>query len=187
MERAGTIGANTDVDFFSFTVPAEGVYRIAANAAAVAPNLNAVLELRNAAGQLIAVANPQNTQNAQIVKSLTPGTYYVSVQSTGVYGWIGRYTVAIDNGPPAGLSVLTTVRTLTTGEDGRQASFQVQLQTPPTAAVTVTVTSDSTAQGTVATPSLTFTPDNWNMPQTVTVTGVDDAVDEADAGYKYPA
>ena len=47
---AGIIGSNTDVDVFSFTVAADGTYRIAANAAAVAPNLNAVLELRNAAG-----------------------------------------------------------------------------------------------------------------------------------------
>ena len=61
---AGTIGANTDVDFFSFTVPAEGVYRIAANAATVAPNLDVVLELRNAAGQLITVASPQDSQSA---------------------------------------------------------------------------------------------------------------------------
>jgi len=181
---AGIIGANTDVDVFSFTVPAEGAYRIAANAAAVAPNLDAVLELRNAAGQLIAVANPQDTQSAQIVKSLTPGKYYLSVQSTGVYGWIGQYTVAIDNAPPAGISVLTTSRTLTTGEDGRQASFQVQLTTRPAAAVTIAVTSSSTAEGTVAAPSLTFTPDNWNLPQTVTVIGVDDAIVEADAGYK---
>ena len=80
--------------------------------------------------------------------------------------------------------MLSTSRTLTTGEDGRQASFQVQLRTRPAAVVNVAVISSSTAQGTVATPSLTFTPDNWNVPQTVTVTGVDDAVDEADAGYK---
>ena len=32
-------------------------------------------------------------------------------------------------------------------------------------------------------PSLTFTPANWNTPQTVTVTGVDDAVDDGDVAY----
>ena len=32
-------------------------------------------------------------------------------------------------------------------------------------------------------PSLTFTPANWNTPQTVTVTGVDDAIDDGDVAY----
>ena len=31
--------------------------------------------------------------------------------------------------------------------------------------------------------SLTFTPANWNTPQTVTVTGVDDAVDDGNIAY----
>ena len=32
--------------------------------------------------------------------------------------------------------------------------------------------------------SLTFTPANWNVAQTVTVTGVDDAVDDGDVTYR---
>src|SRR5207248_8941259 len=35
----------------------------------------------------------------------------------------------------------------------------------------------------VAPASLTFTPQNWNVPQTVTVTGVDDFIDEGDVPY----
>src|SRR5207237_501430 len=38
-------------------------------------------------------------------------------------------------------------------------------------------------EGTVAPASLTFTAGNWNVAQTVTVTGVDDAVDDGDIAY----
>jgi hypothetical protein len=72
---------------------------------------------------------------------------------------------------------------MVTGEDGRQASFAVELQTQPAADVTVAVSSSDTTEGTVSPPSLTFTPANWNVSQTVTVTGVDDAVTDGDIAY----
>jgi hypothetical protein len=52
----------------------------------------------------------------------------------------------------------------------------VRLTTQPTANVTVAITPES--QVTVSLPALTFTPANWNIAQTVTVTAVDDAVVE---------
>ena len=52
----------------------------------------------------------------------------------------------------------------------------MRLNTQPTANVTVTITRGS--QVNVSLLALTFTPDNWNVAQTVTVTAVDDAVVE---------
>jgi Ca2+-binding RTX toxin-like protein len=52
----------------------------------------------------------------------------------------------------------------------------VRLNAQPTANVTVTITPES--QVTVSLRALTFTPANWNVPQTVRVTAVDDAVVE---------
>jgi Ca2+-binding RTX toxin-like protein len=52
----------------------------------------------------------------------------------------------------------------------------VRLNTQPTANVTVAITPES--QVTVSLRTLTFTPANWNVAQTVTVTAVDDAVVE---------
>jgi Ca2+-binding RTX toxin-like protein len=54
--------------------------------------------------------------------------------------------------------------------------YKVRLNTQPTANVTVAITPES--QVTVSLGVLTFTPANWNVPQTVTVTAVDDAVVE---------
>jgi hypothetical protein len=57
-------------------------------------------------------------------------------------------------------------------ESGATDGYQVELATQPTDAVTVTATTDG--QTTVAPAALIFTPLNWNRPQRVTVTAVDD-------------
>ncbi len=72
---------------------------------------------------------------------------------------------------------------LNTTEAGGTATFEVSLNTQPTADVTLNLASDNPAEGTANIPSLTFTAANWNTPQTVTVTGVDDAVNDGDIPY----
>ena len=57
------------------------------------------------------------------------------------------------------------------------------LNTQPTADVTIGLSSSDTTEGTVLPASLTFTTANWNVAQTVTVTGVDDALDDGDVAY----
>jgi hypothetical protein len=179
---AGRIGTNADVDYFSFTVPAADTYRITAGGPGSAANLDAVIELRNAAGQLLETANPTTTLTATIVRSLTPGTYTVAVKSTGVYGWIGTYTLGID-APPAGIRVTPSSPTMTTHEDGRTTSFTVVLETAPLGDVVIPVNSSNPGEATTSTGSLVFTPANWNVPQTVTVTGVADGVVDGDVAY----
>ena len=69
-------------------------------------------------------------------------------------------------------------------EAGGSATFTVKLGLkPPTADVTVAVSSGVTAEGTVSPSSLTFTTTNWNATQTVTVTGKDDDVDDGNPSY----
>ncbi|WP_417748223.1 Calx-beta domain-containing protein [Rosistilla oblonga] len=72
---------------------------------------------------------------------------------------------------------------LSTSEDGGVAIFTVQLDSQPTADVTIALASDNTAEGTVAPQTLTFTTLNWNVPQTVTATGVDDTEKDGDVDY----
>ena len=82
----------------------------------------------------------------------------------------------------AGITV-TPTSGLTTTEAGGTATFTVVLTSQPTADVTIALSSSDTTEGTVSPASLTFTTANWNVPQTVTVTGVDDAVDDGDVAY----
>ncbi len=70
-----------------------------------------------------------------------------------------------------------------TSEAGGTATFTVSLQSQPTADVTIGISSDDTSEGTVTPVSLTFTAANWNVPQTVTVTGQDDFIDDGNVSY----
>ncbi|WP_422083634.1 gliding motility-associated C-terminal domain-containing protein [Ulvibacterium sp.] len=65
---------------------------------------------------------------------------------------------------------------LTIDENGGTGTFTVVLGTEPTSDVVLDVTSDDTAEATVDKAQLTFTATDWDTPQTVTVTGVDDNV-----------
>jgi subtilisin family serine protease len=87
-----------------------------------------------------------------------------------------------DNETP-GITVNPTAG-LTTGESGTKANFTVVLNTQPIANVTIGLNSDNVAEGTVSTNSLTFTPANWNTPQPVTVTGIEDSIADGDIDYK---
>ena len=63
-------------------------------------------------------------------------------------------------------------------EAGGQATFPVRLRAAPSNFVTVAVTSRDTGEGSVSPSVLTFQTTDWHTPQTVTVTGVDDNVDD---------
>ncbi|MGV2337578.1 MAG UNVERIFIED_CONTAM: hypothetical protein LVR18_27030 [Planctomycetaceae bacterium] len=54
----------------------------------------------------------------------------------------------------------------------------MKLNSEPLANVTIAVSSSDTTEGSVSTSLLTFTPANWSVAQTVTATGVNDAIDD---------
>jgi len=86
----------------------------------------------------------------------------------------------IDNDP--GITV-TPINGLFTTEGGGTATFNVHLNTQPSATVTISISSSNPNEGTVSTPQLLFDSNNWNQDQTVTVTGVDDFVQDGDVPY----
>ena len=84
----------------------------------------------------------------------------------------------------AGFTVSPTVITTTEASGAsHSATFDVRLNTQPTANVTIGLSSSNTGEGTVSPSSLTFTPSNWSTSQTSTVTGVDDFVDDGNVAY----
>ncbi len=70
-----------------------------------------------------------------------------------------------------------------TTEAATTATFTVVLTSEPSATVTIGVSSSDTTEGTISTSLLTFTSSNWATPQTVTVTGVNDFLDDGDVAY----
>ena len=73
---------------------------------------------------------------------------------------------------------------LMTSEAGGEDTFQVVLNSQPAAEVTISLSSSDTSEGLlVNSNNLVFTPDNWNISQTVTVEGVDDGGFDGDVVY----
>ncbi|MBA3542622.1 MAG: calcium-binding protein, partial [Deltaproteobacteria bacterium] len=73
---------------------------------------------------------------------------------------------------------------LTTTESGGQATFTVALGSAPESDVTVALASSNTAEGVISPATLTFTKDNFNAPQVITITGVDDQLADGPQAYQ---
>ena len=81
-------------------------------------------------------------------------------------------TVADVDRPDGGLALSRTDLMIDEGESG---AYTVALASEPASDVTVAVGQRPPGRATVSPASLTFTADNWNMPQTVTITSTEDA------------
>lgn len=79
--------------------------------------------------------------------------------------------------------VVAGAEELVTSEDGTTAKFTVRLGVAPTANVDVPLASADAGEGTASPASLRFTPANWNVAQTVTITGADDAIKDGTQHY----
>lgn len=76
---------------------------------------------------------------------------------------------------------------LITSEAGLTATFSFHLPSAPTANVVVNIGTDNPKEGTISAGgskgAFTFTPQNWNSPQSVTVKGVPDGVPDGNTEY----
>ena len=83
-----------------------------------------------------------------------------------------------------GITVTETSLTTTEASDGSpDDSFQVWLNSQPTANVTVSFAANDTTEGSVSPTSLTFTASNYASAQTVEAVGVNDSVDDGNISY----
>lgn len=89
---------------------------------------------------------------------------------------VASVTVNVTDNDVAGVTVTQSGGNTNVAEGGATDSFTVVLTSQPSANVTVALATGT--QVTLSSLSLTFTPANWNVAQTVTVTAVDDAVVE---------
>ncbi|WP_455209735.1 multicopper oxidase domain-containing protein [Kaarinaea lacus] len=87
-----------------------------------------------------------------------------------------------DSTPPAGISI-TPASGLQTSEDLTTDTFTLVLDSQPTSTVTITVSSSDSSEATASPGTLNFTTANWSTAQTVTVTGVDDALVDGSVSY----
>jgi hypothetical protein len=79
--------------------------------------------------------------------------------------------------------IIQPTANLVTSEDGLSDTFSISLSSQPLSPVKVSFSSSNTNEGLVSPSEVTLNKGNWNKPQTVTVTGVDDAVIDGPVEY----
>ena len=106
----------------------------------------------------------------------------VDASSDDTFDAVANQTVSVttvDN-DTAGFTVVQSGGSTSVTEAGGADTFTVVLTAQPTSDVVISVVSGDLSEATVGPATLTFTSSNWNAAQTVTVTGVDDALDDGD-------
>lgn len=131
----------------------------------------------------IITINPINDGTAELLENviltLTIGTQYV-------VGPNANATVNIvDSSVPgtAGFAISGENGSTVTSETGTTDSFELTLNTAPLNNVVLNVSSNDTGEGTVDLASITFSSTNWNVPQSITVTGQDDVLVDGPQNY----
>jgi hypothetical protein len=131
----------------------------------------------NAAGSTIGVqataTGPTFTQFAFENANIAPGTKLTATLAPALCA-AGSGSCGAT---PAGVTIAQSGGTTNVTEGGATDGYTVVLNAAPSADVTITLSPDAQV-ATTPTPSLVFTTANWNTPQPVTVTAVNDAVAE---------
>ena len=115
----------------------------------------------------------------------TTPSYIITVRASDNLGGTQNIetTILILNEDDAGRIIIDPTEALITTEAGDTARFSVMLNRQPKAAVTIAAISSNTSEGTVAPATLTFTATNWHIPQTITVTGIPDNLNDGNQPY----
>ena len=110
--------------------------------------------------------------------------YDLEVRVTDIVGLTATQTIAVtvtDVSDTFGVDLRAT-EVLTT-EDGGSSIVSVALFTQPTAAVTLNFSSSDSTEGIPSLNQMVFTTDNWNIDQTLNMTGQDDQDIDGDVAY----
>jgi serine/threonine protein kinase len=137
--------------------------------------------------QLTWLANEQNairtiqlTINEDSIDEGTGELFQVNLSNNSANSTIldGTATVIIEDNDTAGITVSRS--TLTVAEPTGTGTFRITLASEPAADVVIPVTTSSTSGRTECsvTPSVTLNASNWNSGATVTVTAVNDDIDD---------
>ncbi len=109
---------------------------------------------------------------------------FVSSETTGYMNIDPVDPVGINQDDDDSLVKVTPTSPSVTGEDGANAQYAVELTAQPLNNITVSIQSLDSGEGLPQQSSLTFTPSDWNQPQTLTVQGVDDVLVDGAQDYR---
>ncbi|NVK42832.1 MAG: cadherin repeat domain-containing protein, partial [Oceanospirillaceae bacterium] len=141
-----------------------------------AGNDDGVFAINSSTGE-ITVSNNTNldydvTTSYSLTVTVTDGTNTSSGQ-----------TVTINVNKVSGITITESSGSTATTEAGGTDSFTVVLDVQPSSDVVLNVSVGDATEGSVDKSTLTFTTLNWNVPQTVTITGEDDDIIDGTVNY----
>ena len=108
----------------------------------------------------------------------------ITTSTDTIYNALDPADVSVINTDIRSASFVISAISSSTSEMGTQATFKIHLGSQPTANVTIPVSSSDPTEGTINKSSLIFTSANWNVDQTVTVTGISDSLADGSITYQ---
>ncbi|MFK7818650.1 MAG: peptidoglycan DD-metalloendopeptidase family protein [Planctomycetaceae bacterium] len=134
-------------------------------------------------------ATPQTVTVTGVDDSTLDGTEFTTIdvsvveaESAAAYhGLADIVTVSTTDDDTAGLAVVESGGNSAVSELGTTDTFTVSLTAQPLGNVVIDLTSSDTSEVTVSPSSITITPGEWDLPQTITLTGVDDTPVDGDS------
>ena len=106
-----------------------------------------------------------------------------TVSSSSHYNDLESGTLELSNTDSESPGVTLSSSSLTTSENGTNATFTVKLDQKTTSDVTINLQSDDPGEGTPSPSALTFTTSNYSSAQTITIQAVDDALFDDNQSY----
>ena len=117
-------------------------------------------------------------------KTFTASLTVDGVLTTNCYSTLSDESITITILDEDSVGFLITPIDNLTDENGDTGSFSIQLTAIPTAPVTLGLSSNDATEGAVQS-EVVFTPANWNIPQTIVVTGLPDPIPIHDGAINY--
>lgn len=137
-------------------------------------------------GSCTGMADVNGLWSCQFSEAINDGDRTFELIATDVAGNVSdslSVTFTIDSSLSYGLSV-SAPDELVTAEDGSTDSFTLSLPLTPTGDVRIQVKSSDDTEAFVTPAQVIFTPENWNLPVTVKVIGVDDDATDSNQSYQ---
>ena len=106
-----------------------------------------------------------------------------TLSSSTHYNDLKSGTLELSNTDNESPGVTLSSGSLTTSENGTNATFTVKLDQKTTSDVTINLQSDDPGEGTPSPSALTFTTSNYSSAQTITIQAVDDALFDDNQSY----
>lgn len=173
------------------TTPTVGDTLVAGNTLADTDGLGTITYQWKAGSTVLGTGTTHTVTAAELGKTLTVSASYTdkggsteTVSSTATAAVAASGTVTPPVGGAPGF-VFTPQSGTATGEDGSSVDYAVTLNSQPVRDVTLTFTSSNVKEGVLTSAkTMTFTNSNWATAQTLTIKGVDDAVNDGNVSYQ---